>query len=60
MLKKAPSFVLGAEKASTCREEKSRSWAAQGWAGEIGEHASGFFLPATLLADLVEHPVKRY
>jgi len=51
-----PSCVLGSPKSSTYRGEKSRSWPAQGWAGEIVRYASGFDLPAALLADLFEQP----
>jgi hypothetical protein len=56
MLKKVSSGVLESENSSTCRGEKSRSWPAQGWAGETNTYASGFSPSAALLEDLFEHP----
>ncbi len=44
-----PGFVLGSSKSSTDRGEKSRSWPAQGWGGEMVGYASGFDFPAASL-----------
>ena len=57
MLKQVPNVVLGSKKSSTYPFEAKSCLGSEGRAGE-NEYASGFFSPAALLDNSLEHSVK--